>query len=677
MENCPEKTENDNFLCKDIDINKCKLSKNENELINVSRNIENYAKIYSEEFSYTNNHISQFISNKYNIIIYKNVSCIIELSINIPKVNFGNCYNKVKDEYKINEDLIIVVADKLNKINPSTSYSFFHPKTGEKLPSEEICKDETIIVEENLLSFLNENDTNYELMLHLTKQNINIFNISDEFYTDICYDYESPVKKDIPLRDRITTFYPNVTLCDEGCKNSCINLEDMTAKCDCKFNDIANNDLIKENALLNNLVGEVIYIISNSNIAVLKCYKYIFKYFSKLYGGFITVSLLLCHILLSIIFFTYELNNIKRYVFNLTENYLKFISQTLNNNTPPKKKSKAIKEKIIKKKSNKEIKEEISYEIRKSIKKKILYRNKSFKLKKEILKKENILVLNKKTKSNSKDNFISSFRKNRKLSLKTTKEKFISKHNELISYLSEYNQKNEQYFNYYLATSLDDMEFDDVIVKDNRKFCEYFYETLKEKQIIANTFFKIDNLKVRTMKIIIFILNIILYLIVNGLFFSESYVSEVYNLEGEEGFFDFFPRSINRFFYTTVVSLIVGFIVDFFFVEEKKIKGIFIREKENIHNLKSEIIFLIRNIQKKYIIFIIIVFMILIIAFYYLLCFNYVYPYMQVEWIKSTIVIMIIMQILSFLTCFLETIFRFISFGYKSERIYKISKIIN
>ena len=179
------------------------------------------------------------------------------------------------------------------------------------------------------------------------------------------------------------------------------------------------------------------------------------------------------------------------------------------------------------------------------------------------------------------------------------------------------------------------------------------------------------------MKIIIFILNIILYLIVNGLFFSESYVSEVYNLEGEEGFFDFFPRSINRFFYTTVVSLIVGFIVDFFFVEEKKIKGIFIREKENIHNLKSEIIFLIRNIQKKYIIFIIIVFMILIIAFYYLLCFNYVYPYMQVEWIKSTIVIMIIMQILSFLTCFLETIFRFISFGYKSERIYKISKIIN
>ena len=66
------------------------------------------------------------------------------------------------------------------------------------------------------------------------------------------------------------------------------------------------------------------------------------------------------------------------------------------------------------------------------------------------------------------------------------------------------------------------------------------------------------------MKIIIFILNIILYFVVNGLFFSEAYISEVYNLEGEEGFFDFFPRAINRFVYTTMVSLIVGFIVDFF-----------------------------------------------------------------------------------------------------------------
>ena len=221
------------------------------------------------------------------------------------------------------------------------------------------------------------------------------------------------------------------------------------------------------------------------------------------------------------------------------------------------------------------------------------------------------------------------------------------------------------------------MEFDDAIVKDNRKFCEFFYETIKEKQAIANTFCAVDVLKTRTMKLIIFILNIILYLIVNGIFFSENYVSEVYNLEGEEGFFDFLPRSINRFVYTTVVSLIVGFIVGCFFFEEKKIKGIFIREKDDRITLKGEIVALLREMQKRYLIFVIIVFIILIVALYYLLCFNYVYPYMQIEWIKSSIVIMIILQIISLLTCIFETIFRFLSFRYKSERIYKLSKIIN
>ena len=221
------------------------------------------------------------------------------------------------------------------------------------------------------------------------------------------------------------------------------------------------------------------------------------------------------------------------------------------------------------------------------------------------------------------------------------------------------------------------MDYDDALIKDDRKFCEYFYETLKEKQIIANTFFASDMLKTRTLKIIIFILNIILYLVVNGLFFSENYVSEVYNLEGEEGFFDFFPRSIDRFFYTTVVSIIVGFIVDFFFVEEKKIKGIFIREKDSTINIKIEIINFLKQMKKRYILFIIIVLIILLISLYYILCFNYVYPHMQIEWIKSSIVIMLILQILSILTCLLETILRFISFHFKSERIYKISKLIS
>ena len=584
--------------------------------------------------------------------------------------------NKVKFECNIIENLIIVVADKLTGNNPSTSYSFFHPKSGEKLDAETICKDETIIVQENLFTFLDENDTNHELMLFLTKQNINIFNISDDFYKDICFEYESPVNKDIPLKDRIATFYPNVTLCDDGCTNSGINLEDMTAKCNCKFNDIANNDLIKENVLLSSVVDEVVGIISDSNIAVLKCYKYFLKYFPKRYGGYITVVLMVAHIVLTIIFFAYELDNIRKYIFNLTESYIFYISQFVDSikNAPPPKKEKIGESKKEKKTEKMKInKDNQNVMICKNNK------NLNSQLRRQSIRKTNFLLTNSKSKSSSKETLISSFNiKYKKNKLKTAIIKNVNiKQNEPLNNLNTNNKLNKEYFIKYLATSIDDMEYDDAVAKDSRTFCIFFYETLKEKQRIANTFIASDPLKTRTMKIMIFILDIILYLIVNGLFFSESYVSEVYNLEGEEEFFDFVPRSINRFVYTTMVSIIVGFIVEFFFIEEKKIKGIFKREKDNGFNLKGEIVILIREMEKRYLLFVIIVFIILIIGFYYLLCFNYVYPHMQIEWIKSSIVIMIIIQALSIITCFLETVLRFISFHYKSEKIFKMSKLIN
>ena len=68
-----------------------------------------------------------------------------------------------------------------------------------------------------------------------------------------------------------------------------------------------------------------------------------------------------------------------------------------------------------------------------------------------------------------------------------------------------------------------------------------------------------------------------------------------------------------------------------------------------------------KDIKLRYIIFIIIVAVILIISAFYMLCFNYVYPYSQIEWIKSSIAIMIIMQILSLLKCILETSLRYLS----------------
>ena len=120
----------------------------------------------------------------------------------------------------------------------------------------------------------------------------------------------------------------------------------------------------------------------------------------------------------------------------------------------------------------------------------------------------------------------------------------------------------------------------------------------------------------------------------------------------------------------------IGIIVDFFFIQESKIKGILIREKEEPKVLKQKIEELIKDIKTRNIAFIITASVILLFSFFYLLCFNYVYPYSQIEWIKSSITIVIIMQLLSFLKCLFESGLRFLSFKFKSEKLFKISKLL-
>ena len=265
--------------------------------------------------------------------------------------------------------------------------------------------------------------------------------------------------------------------------------------------------------------------------------------------------------------------------------------------------------------------------------------------------------------------------KEKELEMVNTDADFSEKDLELDIDPKKYDKK---FFKEYMETDLEDLEFDDAVAKDKRTYCEHTRENLIEDQIIANTFIAEDPIKPRSIKVILLSLNFILYFVVNGLFFSEEVVSELYEVdEDDENFFSFFPRSIERIIYCTLVSIVIGIIADFFFIDEKKIKGIFRREKDNVDVLKKNISELISDLKKRYLAFIIIVSVILLISFFYLLCFNYVYPYTQIEWIKSSIAIMIIMQILSTLRCLLETSLRYLSYKFNSEKLYKISKFLD
>ena len=424
----------------------------------------------------------------------------------------------------------------------------------------------------------------------------------------------------------------------------------MTATCDCKFNDITNNALIKDNEILNSMFGEIFDLINSSNILVLKCFKYIFKHFSRSIGGWISLFLILAQIAMVLLYFLKEIGVLKANLLNLVKNYLEYISEKNNekNDNPPKRN---LGLGNIKNYSGNNI----------------IISNAIDNLE---VKSNNIKIPNKRLeKLNNEDNKIIPFGSSKELYK-------ITKLNQ--NTINSEKKIDNNFFDDYLATSPDDMEYDDAVALDKRKFSEHLLECLKEKQIIAQTFLADDALKPRSIKVMVLILNFILYFVVNGLFFSESVISELFEIdEDEENFFSYFPRSIARIIYCTLVSIVIGIITDFFFVQEIKLKGILKREKDDPKILKEKIIELINDIKKRNIAFIITTAVILLFSFFYLLCFNYIYPYSQIEWIKSSITIVIIMQLLSALKCLLESGLRFLSFKLKSEKLYKISKLLD
>ena len=361
LKKCPNNTSpNNEKICIDENIDECTKSQREINLQEflIHRGIDINAKNYAKEFGYTIKHISYLYNNIYSIVLYKDLNCIEELSINLPKIDFGDCYTKIQKnlEPPTNEKLIIALIEKSNGQKKSTtSYLFYHPETGERIDTAKMCEDEEIIVKESVLSQLNNSNSDVDSILFLTQQNINVFNLSDEFYTDICYYFESPNGKDVPLKERVKAYYLNITLCDTNCICKGINLTSMESICECKFKNFINNELIEENALLSSTIGEISDILSRSNLDVLKCYKNVFKkeYIKKSFGAFIMIGIAFLEIIFSFIFLFRDMDIIRKFLFNLTEyfiilinikkNYL-FKNSNLSKNSkikaPPQKKKK-------------------------------------------------------------------------------------------------------------------------------------------------------------------------------------------------------------------------------------------------------------------------------------------------------------------------------------------------
>ena len=685
LKKCPDDTraeDNDN-LCKVINEEACSKSDSEFELYNFLKEggVEKIAKTYAKEFNYTDKHISIFKNEVYSIMLYKDVECISELKLQMPEIDFGPCYTKVQKNINITEPLVVAIIEKRSnkKSNPITSYAFYNPITGDKLDSETLCKEETILVKENIKSLLNESVSDLDSILFLTEQQIDVFNISSEFYTNLCYHFESPNNKDVALRDRLLVYYPNITLCDSGCSVLGVNLTTITAICQCTYKEMTEDDTYEGSLIYVAAVYKVFNILYQINLAVMSCYQDIFeyKYFIKCTGGIIILCLIFIQLVNIIIYYFVSIFSIRKYIYNTTENYILFLNNSplYNTNLNNNKKNDEEKDKNNNSKENAPPKKSISPRHNESKTKKKDNQKKIIKTQDSYVNKKGNKIMicdqklttkKKRTKSNSNLSI------NLDKSLISIKSNEKSNTNPLIKQ-SNTNYDNSSYCDGYLSTHLNEMRFFDAIVKDKRLFFDYFCDKLKRKQVILELFCINDPIKPKTLKILLLILDIEVCFVVNAMFINEDYISKLFNSNKEENFFSFLPRCINRSIITIFISIIINYIIGCLFVEERRIKNILRFEKDNIPEIKYQISIVMKEIKWRNSIFILITFVISLYSWFYISCFNDIYPNTKLEWIKSSIFIIIMFYIFSIIVTLIETLLRFISFEIKSEKMYNAS----
>ena len=176
--------------------------------------------------------VYEIYGNDYNIKIspintkeYKNISTYVDLL---------SCEDDLRKYYKISKNKILTIFQiEISKKNPNSlinqvEYAIFDDQANQLNLS--VCSEDSIKI---CYSIVNSSLLNISTISHFNENGVDIFNIKDNFFNDICYPY-SEGSSDLIIKDRIKDIYQNYSLCDSNCEYEKINIQNMTITCNCR-----------------------------------------------------------------------------------------------------------------------------------------------------------------------------------------------------------------------------------------------------------------------------------------------------------------------------------------------------------------------------------------------------------------------------------------------------------
>ena len=262
------------------------------------------------------------VGEDYSILIYPTNSSYLTSTTH---VNFSQCESILRTTKQIPDSSVITFLqieleneDSKSLINQVEYKAYDENFTQLDLS---LCGDATIQV---FYAIKNDTPIDFDSVDSFKDLGVDIFNINDSFFNDICEPY-SESDNDLILEDRIKDIYQNYSLCEEGCTYNEIDLENKIISCDCKVKSSVSTDVTSLN--LEEAEG------SSTNFDVIKCYNLVFSLEGKLNNiGFWLIGLLvLTHFPILFYYFKKGVKPVKDYILKEMENY-GYIKESKNTN---------------------------------------------------------------------------------------------------------------------------------------------------------------------------------------------------------------------------------------------------------------------------------------------------------------------------------------------------------
>jgi len=234
--------------------------------------------------------------------------------------------------------------------------------------------------------------------------------------------------------------------------------------------------------------------------------------------------------------------------------------------------------------------------------------------------------------------------------------------------------KEKKILNYFFDPKydLDIYTYEEALKYEKRTFIRIYYICLLSKERILNAFIFESKIKIKSLRISMFIFNNACDFALNAFFYTNEKISDKYHYNGDNLLWFTLLNNIIISISSAFFSSILVFLFNILTHSKNAIKDLLEKKNFIYINIIQKLQKIYKQLKIKIIIYIFLEFLLLLFFFYYVTGFCIVYKKSQIDWLLDGLVSTFVSILIKLLISFIISIFYLVSLKYKIKIIYNI-----